>query len=348
MRAKVSVLGHFGEGKNLLNGQTVKTKIITKELQNQFGKDRVLTFDTHGGKKALFKAPFQVFSALKSAKNVIMLPAHNGLRVFGRLLPWIKHFFKNRRIHYIVVGGWLSEFLKDKKGLAKALKKFDGIYVETSSMKAALEAQGFENVVILPNFKELSALNEEDLVYPQGEPHKLCTFSRVMKEKGIEDAVRAVQAVNEGTGRTVYTLDIYGQVDAHQKEWFDALQSTFPEYVKYGGLVPFDQSVEVLKDYFALLFPTHYYTEGIPGTLLDAYSAGVPVITAIWMNSGDIFTEGVTGRGFEFDNYDQFKALLEEIAANPEEFSAMKTTALETAKKFEPQIAVQSLTQRML
>ena len=32
MGKKVCVIGHFGEGKVLLNGQTVKTKIITEEL----------------------------------------------------------------------------------------------------------------------------------------------------------------------------------------------------------------------------------------------------------------------------------------------------------------------------
>lgn len=41
------------------------------------------------------------------------------------------------------------------------------------------------------------------------EPLRLCTFSRVMKEKGIEDAVNAVEAVNEYFGRLVYTLDIW-------------------------------------------------------------------------------------------------------------------------------------------
>lgn len=53
MRVKVSVLGHFGEGINLLNGQTVKTKIITEELQKQFGQDQVLKIDTHGGWKTI-------------------------------------------------------------------------------------------------------------------------------------------------------------------------------------------------------------------------------------------------------------------------------------------------------
>ena len=63
MRVHASILGHFGEGKNLLNGQTVKTKTFTEALQNHFGQDQVLKFDTHGGRKTLLKAPFQVFQA---------------------------------------------------------------------------------------------------------------------------------------------------------------------------------------------------------------------------------------------------------------------------------------------
>lgn len=35
---KIGILGRFGEGVNLLNGQTVKTKIITEELENRHVK----------------------------------------------------------------------------------------------------------------------------------------------------------------------------------------------------------------------------------------------------------------------------------------------------------------------
>ncbi|MBQ1273270.1 MAG: hypothetical protein IIY10_00685, partial [Aeriscardovia sp.] len=53
---KVSIFGHFGEGKNLLNGQTVKTKIVTEELENQLGQENILKIDTHGGIKTLLKS----------------------------------------------------------------------------------------------------------------------------------------------------------------------------------------------------------------------------------------------------------------------------------------------------
>ena len=49
MSVKVSVLGHFGEGENLLNGQTVKTKITTEALEAQLGHRQVHKIDTHGG-----------------------------------------------------------------------------------------------------------------------------------------------------------------------------------------------------------------------------------------------------------------------------------------------------------
>lgn len=45
---KVCVIGHFGFGENLLNGQTIKTKIVTKELDKQFGADQVVKIETHG------------------------------------------------------------------------------------------------------------------------------------------------------------------------------------------------------------------------------------------------------------------------------------------------------------
>ena len=212
MSVKVSVLGHFGARENLLNGQTVKTKVITEELQKRLGWEQVLKIDTHGGWKTLIKAPFQTIYALKNSRNILIFPAQNGLRIYAPLLSFFRHFFKGRKLHYVVIGGWLSQFLTKRKGLVKTLKKFDGIYVETSTMKSALEAQGFENVFVMSNCKKLTVLSENEFVYPQGVPYKLCTFSRVMREKGIEDAVKTVTAVNQSFGRTVFSLDIYGQV----------------------------------------------------------------------------------------------------------------------------------------
>jgi len=245
-----------------------------------------------------------------------------------------------------VIGGWLPQFLTNKKRLTKTLKKFEGIYVETNTMKRALEAQGFRNVLIMPNCKQLTPISEDSLMPSNELPYRLCTFSRVMKEKGIEDAIDAIKAINEKAGKIIYTLDIYGQVDGAQIEWFEELKQRFPAYVAYGGLVPFDKSVEVLKDYFALLFPTRFYTEGIPGTIIDAYAAGIPVISARWESFADIVEEGITGFGYEFGSIEDLTNKLSYAAENSEEVFSMKSSCLAYSKRYLPKEAIRVLIEK--
>ncbi len=334
---KVSVIGHFGFGFDFYDGQTIKTKIINQALQEQYGKDQVLEVDTHGGLKKVLKALFQVRYAFKNAHNIIMLPARNGLRIFGRLLPIYKRRFPNRRIHYIVIGGWLPEFLQKNKSMLRQLKHFDGIYVETNSMQQKLKACGIERVFVLPNCKYLDIISREELVFDCKEPYKLCTFSRVMREKGIEDAVNAVRIVNEKYGSTLYTLDIYGQIDPNQQDWFNQLQETFPSYVRYMGCVAFDKSVAVLKNYYTLLFPTYYEGEGFAGTLLDAMAAGVPVIASDWKYNCEIVNDRV-GWIYKAKDLDALVAQIE--ALTPDVVYDKKISVIQTALQYTPKQAV--------
>lgn len=342
----VTVIGHFGFGRNFLDGQTVKTKIVSEELKRYFGEGNVAEVDTHGRWSSLFKAPFKTFKAVKSSKNVVILPAHSGLRVYAPLLCFWRHLFKIK-LHYVVVGGWLPQYLNSKKSLERHLKKFDGIYVETNAMKSALEQKGFNNVYIMPNCKRLNVLKPEELVYNTEEPYKLCTFSRVTEKKGIGDAVKVVRQINEEYGRTVLTLDIYGQVDDNQTEWFNNLKTTFPEYVKYCGLVPFDKSVDVLKDYLALLFPTSYYGEGFAGTLIDAFAAGVPVVASDWKYNPEIIENDFNGILFETGNNREFANALLRIADSSDWWNGLKINCLKSYEKYSPENVMKILSDRL-
>lgn len=339
---KICIIGHFGFGKNLLNGQTIKTKIITAEIEKQFGEKNIFLLDLAGGVKKIPSLLIKIPIMLARCSNLIMMPVENGLMFLTPVLRFWNAFFK-RKLHYVVIGGWLPEFLKRRKLLRKMLQKFGGIYVETQTMKKALEEQGFSNVLLMPNCKELTPLKLEELVDLGKEPYKLCTFSRVMKEKGIADAVDAVKTVNEQLGRTVYELDIYGQIDSNQMAWFADLQKSLPEYVQYKGQVPFDKSMETLKNYFALLFPTRFYTEGIPGTIIDAYAAGVPVISAKWESFADVVEDGYTGLGYEFNNLEKLQELLIRIAVKPDVLSELRINCLEKYTEYKPETVIRKL-----
>lgn len=338
----VAVIGHFGFGLGLTNGQTVKTVTVTNALKERFGADEVLCFDTHGGAKALLKLPLQVINSLKKANNIIVLPAQRGLRVMTPLLVFFNRFFR-RRLHYCVIGGWLPSLLQGKKRLVRQLRRFDGVYVETVCVRDSLSALPMDNVFLLPNCKQLSFAPLESLSAAPTLPLRVCTFSRVMREKGIEDAVHAVTAINQAAQRTVYTLDIYGAVEASQTDWFAQLQKDFPQGVAYWGVVPFDDSVRVLSGYTALLFPTRFFTEGIPGTIIDAYAAGLPVISARWQSFDDIIEEGVTGFGYTFGSEEALRDALAAFADTIACLPALRQNCLQRAQRYLPANAMQPL-----
>lgn len=329
--SRVAVIGHFGIGLNLANGQTIKTKIVTEEVE-KFCNEKAVLVDAHGGVKAIVPVIIGCIKALKSCDNIILMLTENGLKVSVPFLSFFNKLF-HKRLHYVVVGGWLPKFLKQQPGLIKKLESFHMIYVETNNMRMLLEEMGFKNVVVMPNCKRLEIVAEPEKCV---KPFKLCTFSRVMKEKGIEDAVNAVISANEALGEIAYHLDIYGQVDLGQTEWFNELQKSFPTYIKYLGLVKFDESTKVLKQYFALLFPTYYEGEGFAGTAIDAFSAGVPVLASDWKYNNEVIVDGINGGLFEPHNVEEIKKCLIEMARNPETWQMMRNRCIADAHKYEP------------
>ena len=344
---KVAVIGHFGFGTESLDGQTVKTKILTGALRNYFGKQEILQIDTHNWQKHPVGFAWKAAGVVWKAEHVVILPAHNGLRVLVPLLYAARILRPGCKLHYCVIGGWLPQLLQEKKILKKLLNTFHSIYVETQTMKNKLEVLGVTNIHVMPNCKNLTVMSPEALVYGCEEPYPLCTFSRVMEEKGIGDAVEAVMAVNSRLGRTAFTLDIYGQIDPKQKTWFEDLQRSFSADIRYRGTVPFDRSVEVLKNYFALLFPTRFYTEGIPGTILDAYAAGIPVICSRWESCADVVDDGVTGITYPFEDMQMLQDILIKAAYCPEWIQNKKENCLLKTKQYVPEEVIPILAERM-
>ncbi len=337
---KLGILGHFGIGKSLLNGQTVKSNNLADGLE-RYTSCEVLKIDTHGWTRAPFKLLHNIKNAFRSCDAVIMLPAHNGVRVFAPILLHYKKKYR-KKIYYDVIGGWLPEFIENKKNLKKTLKGFDGIWTETDNMRSALESQAFQNVKTVPNFKELSPLSKDKLDLTPMSPYKLCTFSRVMKEKGIATAVQVVSSVNQELGENFFTLDIYGQVDPSQTEWFDELQQSFPEQIKYCGAADPSSSVDVLSGYFALLFPTYYDGEGFAGTIIDAYAAGLPVIASDWRYNSELVTDD-TGFLFPTEDKDAFAGLLKTIAKEPSIVTSKKPSCLAEAEKYRTENVIKQI-----
>ena len=347
MKYKIGVVGFFAGGRSRAGGQEAKTWAITEALTERFGEACICTADTTDWKRHPFRLFFRLVGMAARCRNIIMLPAQNSVAVFIPLFLLLRGLFHNS-LHYVVVGGWLASRLAKLPRLKAMAARLDGIYVETGTLRRELEALGLDNVDSLPNFKYISVLDAGDMQMHDAEPYPFCFFSRIMPEKGVEDAIAAVSRVNDRFGRTVCTLDLYGVIQPGQDEWFAAVRERLPPFVRYCGFVEPDQSVGVLKDYFALLFPTRYPTEGVPGTVIDAFAAGVPVISAEWESCADVMEDGKTGAVFPMRDVDALTDEITHAAKNPAAWNAMKPYCLEKAQAYRPERVIDVLASRLV
>ena len=336
---KIAIIGYYKSGAAVNGGQGIKTAILTTEIENSVGKENVKKVDTDNWKKHAIMLGIQCLYAVLSYKNVLFLTDENGIRVFPKLLEFI-NFTRRSRIHYYVVGGWLTDYIKHNRKATKYLKKLDAIYVEIPSMKDELVNKGFSNVILVNKFRRLIPASSAEIdLYPK-EPYKLCFFARVMKEKGIEDAIATVIEANRRAGRNKFSLDIFGAIDEGYAERFSVKQKEFPDFIQYKGIVDFKKSTDVLKMYFAMLFPTFYKSEGYPNTIVDSFAAGLPIIATRWNYNAEIINDYKDGILVEVGNIEQYIGALNELADNTELYAKMRINCLDRCKEYLPENAV--------
>lgn len=343
---KVSIIGNFDIKNNSYNGQTIKTRIVASELESLYGASEIKRVDTAGGKSVVLRLLFQLFGCVAHSRNVIILPAQNGIKVILPLVV-IYNFLFSRRIHYVVIGGWLAELLGKNRWLIPFAKRLYMIYPETKNMKDSLGGLGLHRVVVMPNCKPLHILTSDELSGYNLRPMRFCIFSRITPTKGIDDAIKAVSLANEKACKTIATLDMYGNVEACDRPWFDALQVSMPETVAYRGKVAFDKSVFTLKDYTALLFPTYYPGEGLAGTVIDAFAAGLPVVASDWHDNANIITDNKNGFIFPTHDVNRLAEIILDIYRCQDCLVPMKLNCIQSAQAFLPPVVIRTIAEEI-
>lgn len=335
---RIGVLGHFARNTDICDGQTVKTRNVEKALMLE--NQEITTVDSYKWKKHPFSFLFNIIKLIRKSEVIIMLPDAGGIKIY----PYIINLFsnKNKVKMYSVVGAWLPSYLKGNKRISNQLKKFNYILVETQTMQNQLREQGFDNTIIVPNFKDVCPIKEEEINYNFEYPLSFCIFSRVMKEKGVTDAIYACDRLNKEVGKNVCVLDVYGPIQEEYKVEFSELCEQYSSVVKYKGVINPSQSVEVLKNYYMLLFPTLFYTEGIPGTIIDAFSAGVPVLASQWESYCDVLSEkdSIT---YKFKDKEELYKQLRYCVENIDTINAYRKECLKSAEKFSMNMAIKKI-----
>lgn len=327
----------IGNISDKLDGQTVKTKILYDELVSSSGWNIHLV-NTVNKKSHPFKVLFKTILNILRCKDIIIIVSQNGRRFFFPILYFSVRLFK-KRIYHNVIGGCLQEYAKEYSTFPKYLSSFRVNWVESRLMKDELNKLGIMNAEVLPNFKKLDNIKNTNI---NGKvTFKFCTFSRVVKEKGIEDAINAVVEINKK--KQCCILDIYGLIDDSYKEEFEKIMKKAPKEIKYKGVIPFSESSNVLHDYYALLFPTYWPGEGCPGTVIDAFASGLPVIATDWNCNSEFITNFKTGIIYPNDKIGSLKEAIMWSMEHSKDMQKMSLACNKEAKKYEPSINVEKM-----
>jgi glycosyltransferase involved in cell wall biosynthesis len=332
---KVGIIGHYGGKNEFLDGQTVRTKIMTEELKNHFKGRKFVCVDTFNYRKRALLVLLSTVYCIFSCKDIIVILSRNGCNFFYPLLYFCSKLF-GIRVYNNLIGGGNEELFANKPEHIKYCNSFKVNWVQLDKQKYKLEKLGLRNVESLPNAKRLTIVNKDQLSEEITFPLKFCTFSRVSKSKGIELAAKTIMEINKEAKENLVELDIYGQLDKDYKEEFLEFQKQFTSEVRYRGIIPFNKSTDVLKDYYALLFPTTFYGEGFPGTIIDAFSAGIPVIATNWNYNNEVITDGKTGWIYDFQKPEQLKEFILRAVKRPTTLMDMKKQCIEEAYNYTP------------
>nr|MBR4280001.1 glycosyltransferase [Clostridia bacterium] len=331
------------------DGQTVKTRNLAALL----GKDKqtqIVKVDTYlnrqGGFKNKIVLLLKSLSCLLRCNHIFLLVSEGGMRFYLPFLYYVNKVTRRRVYHYII-GSELLRLIDENPKLVKYLNALDVNWFEYESGTQYLREKGVANAETLANFKMITPVEAAVPYSAENGVFRFCTFSRVMEEKGITEAIKAVTNVNDAAGKTVATLDVYGPVDAGYADTFDRLLKENHSCVKYMGVADSGGSVEILKNYYALLFPTHWDGEGVPGTIIDAFASGLPVIASDWRANGELITAGVEGMIYPNADCEDLTQAVQRAVENAGTLAQMRPKSRAAFDQYTPETILQAIRAKM-
>lgn len=296
MYKRILVIGYFGYVSNQLDGQTVKTRDILQLLQMQYSDSQICYYDTQQFQYKRLSI-LRMFRQVCSCDTLVYLPANNNLKYIFPIIFFLSVIFRFK-IQYFVVGGWLCNYISNLPIHRWMLKRIKGIHVETSRLKNDLEYQyGFENVDIFPNFRFFdfspNTVHAKEL--------RLVFMARIMRKKGLDWIFELAEFIFNNSLSHEINITFFGQINETDQNFFFSEIEKY-DFVSYKGVLQPNEIHHTLSQYDVMLLPTHFYTEGLPGSVVDAYISGIPVIVSEWLNAHEFVDDGKSGFIVPFEN----------------------------------------------
>lgn len=152
--------------------------------------------------------------------------------------------------------------------------------------------------------------------YPEDGTIRILFVGRVMEAKGIRELLEAAGKIKKEKNGVVFQI-----VGPYEENYAEIIKKN----EKNGIIQYFGKQDDVhafIKDAHAVIMPSHF--EGMSNVLLEAASAGRPVLASAIPGCTETFDEGISGFSFEVKNVQDMKKTIEKfLALSYEEKKAM-------------------------
>lgn len=320
---KILYIATTANNRNRLDGETIKCRLL-RDYLNKLEDIQLIAVDTDNWKKHIFKLIFLIIFNYIKCDKIVISSADKGAHIVLRFLEKIKC---KKDTYYFVIGGSLYRNIIEKKWKTSTYKRIKQIYVEADKLKNDLNSIDINNVERLSNFRKVEKFKNN---YRRTDEVKFVFFGRVIKEKGIEEAIKLVNRLNEENIKC--TLDIYGQC---KEDYLNKIREMFTEKIVYHGEIKPDNKTEyeILSEYDVFIFPTEYPGECLPGALIDAYISGLAVVASNWKYAKEYIYDNENGVIFEYQNYDDMFEKTKNMILN-NKIEEYKLTSNKISKKY--------------
>lgn len=309
-------------------GEVRKNQLLLERL-SEIPNIHVLSVNTShsDGKKRLIFKFIEILCKSKFGFNKIILSTHDRSAYF--LLYLFSKMPIRFNIIYWVIGGGLHKYIKENKLDISRYRIPYYTIVEDDDIRKKLENEGIKNVITATNFKPVHTIDKQ---CNSNTIKRFVFASRVTALKGCDIMIAATRILNSRNKK--FAVDVYGPVETGYP--FEEYVTNVPNitYRGFMNLVTCEDYQELSK-YDVQLFPTYYYNEGFPGTIIDAYMAGLPIITTDWRYNSHFVDNGETGWLIPTQDALTLANLMEEIIDNKIDLKYMSQKCIEKAKEYD-------------
>lgn len=165
----------------------------------------------------------------------------------------------------------------------------------------------------------------------EGEPLKIIFTGRMLKEKGVEDLIRAAELLRSKYEGRIEFLLCGGVTNNKDSFTIKELQELSDgRYIKWLG---FREDIpQLLADADIMCYPS-YYREGVPKSLLEASAASLPIVTTDSVGCRDTVEDQINGFIVPAHSYQKFAEALEKLIEDEDLRIRMGTNSRKKAEK---------------